>query len=131
MDSRDLERHAEDVAFLVSLISDPLHLARQLKGCDRKRLQVLNTLIGPRSHPVSASLGAGAGDAYAAPHPRELVHSLTASADEQSRADAGPRSSLNGLASQQTETQRDTRDDPGKLFGQNVHLPRMQKRPAS
>jgi hypothetical protein len=86
----------------------PSTLPANSKGCDRKRFQVLNTLIGPRSHPVSASLSAGAGDAYATPHPRELVHSLTASADERSRADAGPRSSLNGLASQQTETRRDT-----------------------
>jgi predicted nucleotidyltransferase len=65
VDSRDRERHAADAAFLVSLLSDPLDLARQLKGSDRKRLRVLNTVIGPRSHPVWASLGADAGDTYA------------------------------------------------------------------
>jgi len=65
VDSRERERHAADAAFLVSLISDPLDLAGQLKGSDRKRLRVLNTLIGSRSHPVWASLGAIASDAYA------------------------------------------------------------------
>ncbi len=65
VDSRERERHAADAAFLVSLISDPLDLASQLKGSDRKRLHVLNTLIGSRSHPVWASLGAVARDAHA------------------------------------------------------------------
>ena len=65
VDSRERERHAADAAFLVSLITDPLDLAGQLKGSDRKRLRVLNTLIGSRSHPVWASLGADASDAYA------------------------------------------------------------------
>lgn len=65
VDSRDRERHAADAAFLVSLMTDPLDLVRQLKGSDRKRLRVLNTLIGPRSHPVWASLSARAGDTYA------------------------------------------------------------------
>ena len=65
VDSRERERHAADAAFLVSLISDPPDLASQLKGSDRKRLRVLNKAIGPRSHPIWASLGADAGDAYA------------------------------------------------------------------
>ncbi len=65
VDSRGRERHAADAAFLVSLITDPLDLAGQLKGSDRKRLRVLNSSIGSRSHPVWASLGARAGDAHA------------------------------------------------------------------
>ena len=65
VDSRDRDRHAADAAFLVSLINDPLDLRGQLKGSDRKRLRVLNTLIGSRSHPVWASLGAVARDAHA------------------------------------------------------------------
>ena len=65
VDSRDRERHAADAAFLVSLITDPFDLAGQLKGSDRKRLRVLNTAIGSRTHPVWASLGTNAGDAYA------------------------------------------------------------------
>jgi hypothetical protein len=65
VDSRDRERHAADAAFLVSLITDPLNLVDQLKGSDRKRLRVLNSSIGSRSHPVWASLGARGGDAYA------------------------------------------------------------------
>ena len=65
VDGRDRERHAADAAFLVSLITDPLDLAGQLNGSDRKRLRVLNTLIGSRSHPVWASLGAVAWDAHA------------------------------------------------------------------
>lgn len=65
VDSRERERHAADAAFLVSLITDPLDLAGQLKGSDRMRLRVLNTLIGSRSHLVWASLGADASDAYA------------------------------------------------------------------
>ena len=65
VDSRDRDRHAADAAFLVSLINDPVDLRGQLKGSDRKRLRVLNTVIGSRSHPVWASLGAIASDAYA------------------------------------------------------------------
>ena len=65
VDSRDRERHATDAAFLVSLITDPLDLARHLKGSDAKRLRALNTVIGSRAHPVWASLGTNAGDAYA------------------------------------------------------------------
>lgn len=67
-DSRDPERHAADAAFLVSLITDPLDLVSQLKGSDRKRLRVLNTSIGSRSHPVWASLGTDAGDAFTTWH---------------------------------------------------------------
>ena len=65
VDSRDRERHATDAAFLVSLITDPLDLARHLKGSDAKRLRALNTVIGSRTHTVWASLGTNAGDAYA------------------------------------------------------------------
>lgn len=65
VDSRDRERHATDAAFLVSLITDPLDLAQHLKGSDAKRLRALNTVIGSRTHPVWASQGTNAGDAYA------------------------------------------------------------------
>jgi hypothetical protein len=64
VDSRDRDRHAADAASLVSLITDPLNLAGQLKSSDRKRLRILNALIGSRSHPLWASLGAVANNAH-------------------------------------------------------------------
>ena len=64
VDSRDRDHHAADAASLVSLITDPLNLAGQLKSSDRKRLRILNALIGSRSHPLWASLGAVANNAH-------------------------------------------------------------------
>lgn len=64
VDSRDRERHAEDAAFLVSLIDDPIATHREFAGSDRKRLLGLDRVIGAAAHPVWRQLGAYGLDAH-------------------------------------------------------------------
>jgi len=63
-DPRDRERHAEDAAFLVSLIEDPIAAREQLAGSDRKRLLGLDRVIGEVEHRVWRQLGEYGLDAH-------------------------------------------------------------------
>lgn len=63
VDSRDVERHAEDAAFLTSLIADPLAEVARFKGSDRKRLRMLDKELGRNDSAAWQQLGSFAVDA--------------------------------------------------------------------
>jgi len=63
-DSRDPERHSGDAAFLTSLISDPVAERSAFAGSDRKRLLLLDKVLGDPDAAEWRRLGEAAGDAY-------------------------------------------------------------------
>jgi hypothetical protein len=64
VDARDRERHAEDAAYLTSLVADPLAEVRRFAGSDRKRLRALDEVLGDPDAPEWRQLGPSAVDAY-------------------------------------------------------------------
>ncbi len=63
VDSRERERHSHDVAFLVSLMRDPLTQRARFTGSDRRRLRKLDSVLMDPHAQEWAALGAAATDA--------------------------------------------------------------------
>jgi predicted nucleotidyltransferase len=63
--SRDRARHSGDVAFLASLMTDPLAERTRFAGSDRKRLQRLDRVLGDPDAAEWRTLGDAADDGYA------------------------------------------------------------------
>jgi hypothetical protein len=65
-DSRDRDRHSSDVAFLVSLIDDPRRERARFAGSDRRRLNLLDRVLGASDAHEWLGLGDHGADGFAA-----------------------------------------------------------------
>jgi len=63
-DSRDAARHVNDLAFLCSLVADPLEMRADFKGSDARRLRTAAGVLGDPRAACWRQLGEYAEDAH-------------------------------------------------------------------